>query len=333
MSNEQTPPHNDGIVNPSEATPGSSQEPTTGTPPPHPGQSPCQTPRSSFTETCNGVPEKTWAIYIHLSALSGMLIPFGFIIGPIVLWMMRREKSLLIDAHGKEAINAQITGLIFTVVIGSVAFMLTFILIGFLLIPVVIVVYLLYGVLFPILAGLKAEKGEFYQYPLTLRFVSHTPPPAPATNPPPPVSVVSAPKSSNRTKKAWLFGCSGALVIVTILTLVGLLSAFGVAVFGFAFNVLRDSEAAQAALRESQASTVLIEEIGEPMKMGWFLEGGVNVDVANNSGDADILVPIKGPKGTASVHAIGIREGGVWIIQEMTATVEGTGNTVDLLAD
>ena len=268
-------------------------------------------------------------MYIHLSALSGMLIPFGFIIGPIVLWMMRREKSPLIDAHGKEAINAQITGLIFTVVIGSVAFMLTFIFIGFLLIPVVIVVYFLYGVLFPILAGLKAEKGEFYRYPLNLRFLSDTPPPALATNLPPPVSVASAPKSSNSTKKAWLFGCCGALV----LTLVGLLSVFGVAVFGFAFNVLRDSEAAQAALRESQASTTLIEEIGEPMKMGWFLEGGVNVDAANNSGDADILVPIKGPKGTASVHAIGIREGGVWTMQEMTATVEGTGNTVDLLAD
>jgi Cytochrome oxidase complex assembly protein 1 len=69
------------------------------------------------------------------------------------------------------------------------------------------------------------------------------------------------------------------------------------------------------------------------MKMGWFLEGGVNVDVAKNSGDADILVPIKGPKGTAFVHTIGVREGGVWTIQEMTATVEGTGNTVDLLAD
>ena len=329
MSNEQTPPHNDGNGNPSEATPGASQEPTTGTPPPHPGQSPHQPPRSSFTETCNAVPEKTWAMYIHLSALSGMLIPFGFIIGPIVLWMMRREKSPLIDAHGKEAINAQITGLIFTVVIGSVAFMLTFIFIGFLLIPVVIVVYFLYGVLFPILAGLKAEKGEFYRYPLNLRFLSDTPPPAPATNPPPPVSVASAPKSSNSTKKAWLFGCCGALV----LTLVGLLSVFGVAVFGFAFKTLRDSEAAQAALRESQASTALIEEIGEPMKMGWFLEGGVNVGVANNSGNADILVPIKGPKGTASVHAIGVREGGVWIMQEMTATVEGTGNTVDLLAD
>jgi hypothetical protein len=60
------------------------------------------------------------------------------------------------------------------------------------------------------------------------------------------------------------------LVIVTILTLVGLYSAFGVAAIGFAFNSLRDSEAAQAALRESQASTVLIEEIGEPMKSGWF---------------------------------------------------------------
>lgn len=111
-------------------------------------------------------------MYIHLSALSGMLIPLGSIIGPVVLWMMRREKNPLIDAHGKEAINAQITGLIFTMVIGSVALMLTFILIGFLLIPVVIVVYLLYAVLFPILAGLKAEKGEFYRYPLTLRFIT-----------------------------------------------------------------------------------------------------------------------------------------------------------------
>ncbi len=152
-----------------------------------------------------------------------------------------------------------------------------------------------------------------------------TPPPVPAANPPPPVPVISTPRSSDGTKKAWLFGCGGCLVLVA------LFGAFGVAIFAFAFKALGESEAAQASLREAQASSVLIEEIGEPMTVGWLVLG--NVNVSNDSGQADIIVPIEGPKGTASVHTIGVREGGVWTMQEMTATVEGTGTIVDLLAD
>ena len=160
----------------------------------------------------------------------------------------------------------------------------------------------------------------------TIRYgplMSDAPPPIPAA--PPPVPVVSVAKSSNGTKKAWLFGCGGCLVLVA------LLGAFGAAIFAFVFKALGESEAAQASLREAQASTVLIEEIGEPMALGWLVVG--NVNVSNDSGDADIVVPIEGPKGTASVHTIGVREGGVWTMQEMTATVAGSGTTVDLLAD
>ena len=153
--------------------------------------------------------------------------------------------------------------------------------------------------------------------------MSDAPPPIPAA--PPPVPVVSVAKSSNGTKKAWLFGCGGCLVLVA------LLGAFGAAIFAFVFKALGESEAAQASLREAQASTVLIEEIGEPMTVGWLVMGSVNV--SNDSGEADIIVPIEGPKGTASVHTIEVREGGVGTMQEMTATVAGSGTTVDLLAD
>lgn len=110
-----------------------------------------------------------------------------------------------------------------------------------------------------------------------------------------------------------------------------LLGAFGVAIFSFVFKVLGDSEAAQATLREAQASTVLIEEIGEPMRIGWLVVE--NVNVSNDTGDADVVVPIEGPKGTVSVHTVGTREGGVWRFEEMTATIQGGGTTVDLLAD
>jgi len=107
--------------------------------------------------------ERTYAMFCHLGALSGFLAPFGNIIVPRVLWLTKRESSPFIDMHGKEALNFQISLLIYS-------------LISAVLILVVVGIFLLAGLcifnlVIVIIAGLRAKSGESFGYPLTIRFI------------------------------------------------------------------------------------------------------------------------------------------------------------------
>ncbi len=106
---------------------------------------------------------RMWAMLAHLSALPGSLFVIGSIVAPLVIWQIQKDKSAYVDYHGKEAVNFQITmALAF-----AVSFVLMFILIGFVLLWVVGAVWLI----FTIIAAVKANNGEHYRYPLTIRFI------------------------------------------------------------------------------------------------------------------------------------------------------------------
>lgn len=64
---------------------------------------------------------KNLATFIHLSTFSRFIIPFGNFIGPIILWAANKEKSEFIDAHGKQAINFQISVLLYAIIIGTIS--------------------------------------------------------------------------------------------------------------------------------------------------------------------------------------------------------------------
>jgi uncharacterized Tic20 family protein len=101
----------------------------------------------------------------HLSALAGFVIPgLGHVFGPLIVWLIKRGDSPEIDAHGKEALNFQISMLIYNVVAG----VLCLVLIGFVLLAVLHIL----NVVFVIIAALKASEGQMYRYPLTLRLIS-----------------------------------------------------------------------------------------------------------------------------------------------------------------
>ena len=108
--------------------------------------------------------EQTWAMVCHLSALAGFVVPFGNIIGPLVVWLIKKDTMPLVDQHGKEALNFQITVMIAVFVC-------------VLLMLVVIGVFLLFAVglgalILTIMAAIKVSNGEFdYKYPFTLRLI------------------------------------------------------------------------------------------------------------------------------------------------------------------
>lgn len=102
--------------------------------------------------------DRSMALLIHLLALVS-----GFI-GPLIVWLVKRDESAFIDFHGKEALNFQITMFMAWIA----AFFAAIVLIGFLVMPILIVLQ----VILPILAAVAANRGEYYRYPLTLRVIS-----------------------------------------------------------------------------------------------------------------------------------------------------------------
>jgi uncharacterized Tic20 family protein len=113
---------------------------------------------------------RTWNMLCHLSALAGYIIPFGNILGPLLVWQIKKNEFPSVDEHGKAALNFQLTVLIALVAGGAAAFLLSFVCIGFLLIPVVIGIALC-GLIFAIIAGIKANNGEAYRYPWSLTLI------------------------------------------------------------------------------------------------------------------------------------------------------------------
>ncbi|WP_226659533.1 DUF4870 domain-containing protein [Pseudalkalibacillus hwajinpoensis] len=107
---------------------------------------------------------RQWAMYLHLSALSGYLVPFGHIIAPIIIWSIKKEDSSYIDRQGKESLNFQISITLYAVILA----IFSIIIIGLILLPLLFILHLTLIVI----ASVKANQGETYRYPITIRFVS-----------------------------------------------------------------------------------------------------------------------------------------------------------------
>ena len=107
--------------------------------------------------------ERTWGMFCHLIVFSGFIIPFASIIGPLVIWIIKKDDMPFVEDQGKESLNFQITMMLATIV----SVLLMFVLIGFVLIFVV----LIFQFIVVIIASIKANEGVYYRYPLSIRFI------------------------------------------------------------------------------------------------------------------------------------------------------------------
>jgi len=109
--------------------------------------------------------ERTWGMLSHLLALIGYIaIPFGNIIAPMVIWLVKKDESQFVADQAKESLNFQISLTIYAIASG----ILLFLLIGFLLLPIIYIG----GIVLTIIATIKANEGQYYRYPLTIRLIS-----------------------------------------------------------------------------------------------------------------------------------------------------------------
>lgn len=113
---------------------------------------------------------RTWAMFCHLAGLAGFVIPvvLSGIIAPLIVWQMKKDEHPFIDEHGKEALNFQISMPLYAM-IGTAACFITCI--GVVLIPFVVGAVYLVNLIFLIIAAIKANNGEHYRYPLSIRFI------------------------------------------------------------------------------------------------------------------------------------------------------------------
>lgn len=160
------------------------------TPPPAPSAAP-----PAWSAAAAGRPpmqpeaERQYAMLLHLSALAGFLTGgLGFIVGPLVLWLVKKDESAFVDRHGRAAVDFWISMAIY--IVGAVVLFLvlaiaTLGLGALLLLPFLVIgglAALVLALVLPLLAGLKAQRGEEHRYPLSFRFLGSPPPqPPPGT--------------------------------------------------------------------------------------------------------------------------------------------------------
>jgi len=112
---------------------------------------------------------RQWAMFCHLAGLAGYIMPLlGNIVVPLVLWQVKKDEHTFVDEQGKEAVNFQISMSLYAIA-GTILCLITCI--GAVLIPVVGIAVGIADLVFLLIAAVKANNGQSYRYPLTIRFI------------------------------------------------------------------------------------------------------------------------------------------------------------------
>lgn len=125
------------------------------------------TPPAANPPPASAPPSRTWEVACHVSAFAGYLTGgIGWVVGPLVVWLLKRAELPSVEAHGKESLNFHISIFLYGVALALLGFVSCgvtwFLIIGLAVFQIVCT----------ILAAMKASNGEFYRYPLTLRLVT-----------------------------------------------------------------------------------------------------------------------------------------------------------------
>ena len=142
--------------------------------------------------------EKNTAFLTHLSAFASFIFPFGAILGPLIMWSVNKNRSEFVDENGVQAVNFNISYVLYVFVLGALAFPFAFgsifnrlrhiddfdnidlhlnfnwgfdNLFGILSVGSIIAIIVFIRIILTIVAAVKASRGETYKYPLTIKFI------------------------------------------------------------------------------------------------------------------------------------------------------------------
>ena len=106
---------------------------------------------------------RQWAMFLHLSLLAGCVVPGAGFVAPIVIWQVKKDEYPELDQHGKAALNWILSLLVYSLI----GFLLACVYIGFF----ILIALGIASIVFPIIAGIKANEGVLWPYPLAIRFL------------------------------------------------------------------------------------------------------------------------------------------------------------------
>lgn len=104
-----------------------------------------------------------WAMFVHFSLFAGYLLPLAGLLLPIILWQIKKDQYPFVDIHGKIVVN-WIISLVIYAAICAVLLLVAIGIVGFALLGALTII-------FPIIGGIKANQGEVWEYPLTIKFL------------------------------------------------------------------------------------------------------------------------------------------------------------------
>ena len=109
--------------------------------------------------------EKQWGMFTHLAAFAGLIgIPFGSIIGPLIIYLIKKDEYEFVNDQGKEVLNFQITW--------SIIFIISAILI---IVGIGVLMLIGFGIawfVLVIVGTVAANNGQYYRYPFTIKFLN-----------------------------------------------------------------------------------------------------------------------------------------------------------------
>ena len=107
--------------------------------------------------------QRTWAMLCHLSALAGFIVPMGSVIGPLIVWLIKKEDMPLVAEHGRKSLNFQITMLIAYII----CFILMIVAIGAILLPIVAI----FSFIMVVIGAIKTNDGKPFSYPFSINLI------------------------------------------------------------------------------------------------------------------------------------------------------------------
>lgn len=156
MAEEHTQPDQPGTPAPDPAPP-NQPPPPPGHQPPHAGEDPAV---------------RQYAMLTHLSGLAALL---GFpVLGPLIMWLIKKDESAYINAHGKEALNSQLTFFIAGIVFGVVSVLFVVVTVGFgaCVVAPLAMLFAAWPIVTSIVGAMQANEGKPPRVPLTIRIIS-----------------------------------------------------------------------------------------------------------------------------------------------------------------
>lgn len=136
---------------------------------------------------------------------------------------------------------------------------------------------------------------------------------------------------AQKQPKSWMARNCLWLVPVGCLGLLALAAIFIGGILTVTMGGIKSTDAYREALVRARANPEVREALGEPIEPGWFVQGKVNV--SGPAGDADLSIPLSGPKGKGTLYLSARKESGQWEYKTLEVAVDGRTERINLLAD